>query len=164
VPCDPVGDLELEVLRADAFFEGERGAAPVIAVDRTLAGEESHQLVLADFLVAEVDAVHAALQQGVRFAGRVQIVGHLLVVDLDRDGVEREERAHVHRQEHGDLGIGRKQQLLLENEQILVQIDDVFLQPLHFLIQRSELGRRRFGAGCRCGGRGIGCGRGGGSR
>ena len=57
----------------------------------------------------------------------------------------------VHRQEHRHLRVGRKQQLFLENEQVLVQVDDVLLQSLDFLVEAAgvrsrALGRRRAAA------------------
>src|ERR1043165_9102258 len=70
-----VGDLELEVLGADALLELEVRAALVVAVVRALAFEERDELVLADLEVAEVHTVHATLEQRFRFARRVQVVG-----------------------------------------------------------------------------------------
>ena len=52
---DLVGDLELEILRADALVEFEGGAAPVVALDRALAREEGDQLVFADLQIAEIE-------------------------------------------------------------------------------------------------------------
>src|SRR5438874_2161065 len=57
----PVIDLQLQVFRANAFLELERRTALVVAVIRTLATEESDQLVLAHLEVAQIQAVHAAL-------------------------------------------------------------------------------------------------------
>ena len=140
-----VGDLQFEILGANALVEIDRGAAPVVAFHRTLAGEECHHLMLADLQIAEVDLLHAALEQGIGLARRVQIILHFLVVDLDRDRVQGEKRSHVHRHINRDLRVGGEQQLLLEHEQILVQVDDVLLETLHFLIQGLEVGRRRPG-------------------
>src|SRR5262249_58146154 len=67
----PVVDLELEVLGADALLELDRGAAPVGALARPLAAEEGDQLVLPDLEVADVEPLHAALEQRVDFARRV---------------------------------------------------------------------------------------------
>src|ERR1019366_7772107 len=89
-----VGDFQFQILRAHALSEIDRGAASVIAVHRSLAGEKCHQLVLADFQIAEVDLLHAALEQGVRLAGRVQIILYFLVVYFDGDRVQGEERPH----------------------------------------------------------------------
>src|SRR5688500_6091226 len=47
-----VGDLELEILRADALLELEIGAALVVALIGALAVEDRHELVLADLEVA----------------------------------------------------------------------------------------------------------------
>ena len=86
--------------------------------------------------------MHAALEQRLGFARRVQVVGDFLVVDLERDRVEREELADVHRDEHRDLGVGREQQLFLEHEQVAVEVDDVFLEVLDVFVERARVGRR----------------------
>src|ERR1022692_808037 len=78
-----VGDFQFQILRAHALVEVDGGAAFVIALHRSLAGEKCHQLVLSDLQIAEVDLLHPALEQGVRLASRVQIILHFLVVDLD---------------------------------------------------------------------------------
>src|SRR5580700_8111741 len=70
----PVVDLELEVLGPDALLELERRTALVVAVVGALATEEGDQLVLAHLEVAEIQAVHAALQQRFDFTRRIQIV------------------------------------------------------------------------------------------
>src|SRR5690349_17404851 len=137
-----VGDPELEILGAHALLELQVRTALVVARVRALALEERHQLVLAHLEVAEVDAVHAALEQRLGFARRVQVVGHFLVVDLERQRVEREELADVHRDEHRHLGVGREQQLFLEDEQLLVEVDHVLLEVLHRLVERARVGGR----------------------
>src|ERR1700690_61825 len=48
-----VGDFQFQILRADALVEVDRGAASVIALHRSLAGEKRHQLVLSDLQIAE---------------------------------------------------------------------------------------------------------------
>src|SRR5579883_666958 len=120
-----VCDRELEVLGADVLLEVQGGAAGVVEVVRSLAGEEGDELVLADFEVTDVEPLHAALHQRVNLPGGVQIVGNLLAVDLQLHRVEGEERARVHGDEHGQLGVGRVEQLLLEHEEIAVEIEDV---------------------------------------
>ena len=57
-------------------------AALVVALVRALAGEQRDQLVLAHLEIAEVHALHAALEQRLGLARRVQVVGDFLVVDL----------------------------------------------------------------------------------
>src|SRR5271169_2311873 len=51
---DLVGDFQFQILRAHALVEVDRGAASVIALQRSLASEECHQLVLADLQIAEI--------------------------------------------------------------------------------------------------------------
>src|SRR5580658_2009327 len=94
-----IGDLELQVFGADAFFEFQGGAASVIAVVRALAIEQRHQLVLAGLEITDVEPLHAAFDQCRHFARRVQIVRHVVVVDLQRYRIEREEIPDIHRYE-----------------------------------------------------------------
>src|SRR5882672_705180 len=129
--ADAIRDLQLEVFRADAFFEVEGGAALVVAFVRTLAREEGHEFMLADLEIAEIDLVHAALQQRLGFARRVQVVRHFLVVHLDRHRVDVEERADIERYVDGDLRVRGEKQFLLEDEQVLVEIQDLFLEILY---------------------------------
>ena len=112
---------------------------PVIALVRSLAGEERDQLVLAVLEVAEVDALDAAAVQRLDLERRIEIVGDDLVVELHLHGIELEHLADVHRHEHGHLRVRRKQQLFLEQEQILVEIEDLLLEVLHIGIERVEL-------------------------
>src|ERR1700738_176899 len=118
----PVVDLELEILGPDALLELERRTALVGAVVRALATEEGNQLVLAHLEVTEIQAVHAALEKRLDLARRVQVVDDFLLVDFQRDRVEREEITDIHGDEYRNLGIGREQQLFLENEQLAAQI------------------------------------------
>src|SRR5262245_8975843 len=76
----PVVDLELEVLRADALLELESRTALVVAFVRALAGEERDELVLADLEVAEIQPLHAAFQERLGFARRIEIVRYFLLV------------------------------------------------------------------------------------
>ena len=118
----------------------------VVPLVRTLTGEERDELVLADLEVAKIQPVHAAPVQRIHLTFRVEIVAHFLVVDFQLHGIELEEGANIERQEYGHLGIGRKQQFLLENEEVLVQIDDLLLQRLHVAIKALAVdlcGRRR---------------------
>src|SRR5512146_277630 len=101
-----VGDGELEVLGADVLLELQGGAAGVVEVVRSLAGEEGHELVLADFEIADVEPLHAALDQRMDLPGRIEIVGDLLAIYLELHRVEGEERARVHGDEPGHLRVG----------------------------------------------------------
>src|ERR1700722_12939541 len=69
-----IGDLELQVFGADAFFELQVGAASVIAVVGTLAVEQRHQLVRTGLEITDVQPLHAALDERRHFARRIQIV------------------------------------------------------------------------------------------
>src|ERR1700688_1147891 len=75
-----VVDLQLQVLRPDALVEADGSAALVGALLWTLAVEVSDQLVVADLEVAHVQALHAALEQGLHFARRIQVVDDFLVI------------------------------------------------------------------------------------
>src|SRR5882757_7090732 len=99
----PVVDLQLEVLGPDALLELERRTALVVPVVRALAAEEGDQLMLAHLEITEIQAMHAALEQRFHFARRVQVVDHFLLVDFQRDGVEREEIANIHGNEYRHL-------------------------------------------------------------
>jgi len=92
----PVADLELHVLGTDPLVDLERGPARVVACVRPLSGEERRELVRACLEVAEPHAMHAAPLQRVDLPLRVQVVRHLLAVDHDLHGIEREEGAGVH--------------------------------------------------------------------
>ena len=140
-----VRDLKFQIFGADALVEIDRRAAPIAALDRTLAGEERHQFMLADFQVAQVDLLHAAFEQRIGLARGVQIVLHFLVVDFHRYRIEREKCADVHGDVQRNLRVCWKQQFFLQHEQIFVQIDDVLLQSLNLLVQGLEFGRRRVG-------------------
>src|SRR4051812_33813333 len=59
----PVGDLELEVLRADGLLELQVRATAVVEPVRPLAREQRDELVAAELEVAEIQALHAALEQ-----------------------------------------------------------------------------------------------------
>src|SRR5690606_30132944 len=137
-----IRDRELDVLRTDALLERERGGPAVVASVRALAGEDRDELVLAGLDVADVQAMHAALDQGVGLARSVEVVRDFLAVELEADGVEREELADVHRDEDGHLRVRREQQLFLEQEEIAVQVGDELLQVLHALVERAEIARR----------------------
>ena len=108
--------------------------------------------MLAGLQVAEPQPVHAAALQGVLLARRVEVVRDFLVVDLQLHGVEREERADVHRHEDGDLRARREQQVLLQHEQVAVEVDDLAPQRLDLGIERGALDGR-LGRGLR----GIAC-------
>src|ERR1039457_3498349 len=94
-----IGDLELEIFRAHALLESQVGAAPVSAIVRALAIEKRNQLVAAGLQIADIQPLHATLDERRHFARRVQIIGHFPVVDLERDRIEREEIPDVHRDE-----------------------------------------------------------------
>ena len=104
-----------------------------------MAREDGDELVLAGLQVADEEPLHAAFQQRVRLALRVQIVRDVLVVDLQLDGIEAEELADVHRDEHGRLRVRREEQLLFEQEQVAIQIENLLLEILHVLVERAEL-------------------------
>src|SRR5580692_2996320 len=72
-----IGDLQLQVFGADAFFELQVGAASVIAVVGALTVEQRYQLVRAGLEIADVQPLHAALDERRHFARRIQIVGHV---------------------------------------------------------------------------------------
>src|ERR1700733_3830191 len=55
-----IGDLDLEIFGADAFFEPQIGAASIVAFVGTLAVEQHHQLVGAGLEIADVEPLHAA--------------------------------------------------------------------------------------------------------
>ena len=118
-------------------------AARIVLPVRALAGEQRHDLVIADLQVAQVQPLHAALEQGLGLARRVQVLGHLLVVHAQLDRVQREEIAHVHRQEHRHLRVGREQQLFLQHEQVAVEVHRVLLDRLDFLVERARVGAAR---------------------
>src|SRR6516165_2553684 len=150
----PIVDLELEILGADALFEAQGRAAPVGARVGSGAAEEGDQLVRTDLEIAEVQSLHAPLQQRIALTRSVEIVDDFLLIEFQLDRIEREEIADVHRQEHRQLGVGGEQQLLLEDEQILVEIDHIFLQSLDVLVEPAGLGislrGRRWRRSSRC--------------
>src|SRR5262249_15889418 len=111
----PVVDLQLEVLGADTLLEAERSAALVVTAVPSLAVEERDQLVQSHLEIAEIQPLHAALEQRIALALSVEVVDDFLLVDLQLHGVEREERADVHGEEHCHLRVGGKQQLLLQH-------------------------------------------------
>src|SRR6185503_20566152 len=100
-----IGDRQLDVLRADAFLEHERSRATIVARVRALSREDGDELVLAGFQVADEEPLHAALEQRFRLALRVEVVRDVLAVDLELYGIEAEELADVHRDEHGRLRV-----------------------------------------------------------
>src|SRR5208282_1963871 len=108
---------------------------------RALAVEEGNQLVRANLEVAEVQPLYAPLEQRFNLARGIQVIDHFLLIDLQLHGIERKEVSGVHRQEYRHLGVGRKQQLLLQQEQVLVQIDHVLLQALDVLVKAARVGR-----------------------
>src|SRR6185295_9961183 len=109
-----IRDRELDVLGPDALLEHERRRAAVVARVRTLTREDGDELVLTGFQVADEEPLHAAFQQRFGLALRVEIVRDVLVIDLELDGVEPEELADVHRDEHGRLRVRREQELLFQ--------------------------------------------------
>src|SRR5690606_346931 len=125
--------------RAEALREFHGGTAAVIAGVRAFAVEHGGELVLADLEVRHVQAVHAAAMQGVDLALRVQVVRDFLAVDLQAHGIEGEELTDVHREKECHLRVRRKQELLLEQEEIAVQVQHLVLQRLDFPIQSLEL-------------------------
>src|ERR1700757_2718735 len=149
----PVVDLELEILRADALLEAQRSATPVGARVGAAAAEEGHQLVRTDLEIAEIEPLHPALEEGVALARSVEIVDHFLLIELELHRIEREEIADVHRQEHRELRVGREQQLLLEDEQVLVEIDHVLLQSLDLLVEPAGIAGALRGRRSQCFGR-----------
>ena len=66
---DAIRDLELQVLGAHSLLERDGGAALVVTLHGTLAREECHQFMFADFQIAEIDFLDAAFQQRLGFAG-----------------------------------------------------------------------------------------------
>src|SRR5690606_24768531 len=137
-----IGDRELDVLRADPLLERQRRTATVVSRVRPVARENCHELVLARSDVADVEPLDAALDEGLSFARRVEVARDVLFIELDLDGVQRKELAHVHRYENRDLRVRREKQLLLEQEQIPVQVEHLLLQVLHVLVERTELRAR----------------------
>src|SRR5579863_8672810 len=77
----PVVDLQLQVLRPDALLKTDGRAALVGAIVRPLPIEVSDQLVTANLQIAQVQALYAALEQGLNLARRIQVVDHFLVID-----------------------------------------------------------------------------------
>src|ERR1039457_5060110 len=136
----PVVELKLEVFGPNALLELERRSASIVALVRALAAEEGHELVLAGLQIAQVQAVHAALGKRLDLARRVQIVCDFLLIYLERHSVELEKFSDVHRDEYRHPRIGRKQQLLLEHEEIPVEIDHVLFQSLNVLIEPAGVG------------------------
>src|SRR5215831_15611271 len=102
----PVVDLELEILGADTFLEAQRRAALVGPGIRSAAAEERHQLMGSDLQIAEVQPLHATLEERIALARGVQIVEHLFLIEFQLHRIEREEIAHVHREEDRHLGVG----------------------------------------------------------
>src|SRR6185437_4661280 len=100
-----------------------------------------------------IEPLHAALDQGIDLPWGVEVVRDLLAVDLQLHRVEREERARIHRHEYRHLGVGRVEQLLLEDEEIAVEVENVALQRLHLLIHGRRRGGWRTGGGFRRGDR-----------
>src|SRR6476646_8520895 len=80
-------DAKLDVLRFAGLLELDVGAAPVVALVRTIAGEEREQLVLAVLEVAEVDALQAASVQRLDLERGVEVVPDALVVELHLDRI-----------------------------------------------------------------------------
>ena len=96
--------------------------------------------------------MHTATFEGVLFARGVEVVRDFLVVDFQLHGIEREERAAVHRNEHGDLRARREQQVLLQQEQVAIEVDDFSPERLDLGIERGaldgRLSRRLRGIAC----------------
>ena len=99
--------------------------------------------MLAGLQVAEPQPVHAAALQRILLARGIEVVRDFLVVHLELHGVEREERADVHRHEDGDLRARREQQVLFQHEEVAVEVDDLAPQRLDLGIERGALGGRR---------------------
>src|SRR5580692_9186447 len=68
-----IGDLDLEILGADTFLEPQIGTAPIVAFVGTLAVEQHHQLVCAGLEIADVESLHAALDQRRHFPRGIQV-------------------------------------------------------------------------------------------
>ncbi len=149
----------LSVMRSSTYLAPtpfstlQRGAALVVALVRALAGEECRDLVLAGLQVAEPQALHAAALQGFLLALGVEVVRDLLVVHLELHGIDREERADVHRHEHGHLRARGEQQVLLQHEEVAVEVDDLAAQRLDLGVEHRAVagGRRRGGFVAECG-------------
>src|SRR5712672_4166570 len=136
-----VGNLQFQVLRADAFLELDRSAPPVVAIVWSLAAKQSHQLVGTGLEIADVEPLHAALDERGAFTRRVEVIDDFAIVDPESDRIETEEAADIHRQEHRNLRVGGKQQLFLQHEQVLVKVDDLLLQFLDLFIQGTRAAR-----------------------
>src|SRR6202789_646873 len=67
-----IGDLEFQILGTHTLFETDIGRAPVITIVRTLAVEERDQFVLTSLQIADVQPLHAALEQRGDFTRGVQ--------------------------------------------------------------------------------------------
>src|SRR5579864_7257441 len=80
-----IGDLELEILRADALLEADVGRASIITLVRLFAVEQRDELVLARLEVADIQALHAALEQRRHLTRGIQVARDIAVVDLERD-------------------------------------------------------------------------------
>src|ERR1700722_7563903 len=77
-----IGDLELQILRANTFLEANARRPAIGALVRSFAIEQCDQLVLAGSEIADVEALHAALEQSGDLARRVQIVTDLVAVNF----------------------------------------------------------------------------------
>src|SRR5688572_11226489 len=69
-PALAIGDLELEILRADALLELDVGGALVVECVRAVAAQERDQRMLADLEIADVHTIRAALEQWLVLARR----------------------------------------------------------------------------------------------
>ncbi len=137
-----ITDLQFDEFGANAFIEIQRRAAPVIPIMRTLAREESHQLMLPDLEIAQINPLDTAAMESIDLTLGIQIIRDLFAVELYLDRVERKKFADIDRQENCNLRVRGIQQLLLEHKEFAIQIKNRAFQRLGVLIQRRNCGLR----------------------
>ncbi len=127
------------------FSKVQIRAALVVALVRALAAEEGDELVLADLQIAEIQAMDAALEQGFDLARRVEIVDDLFLSIFSCTESSAKKSPTSMDRNTATCVLAGIQQLFLEYEQVAIQIDDVFLQSLHFRVETAGvdgIGRR----------------------
>ena len=118
--------MQFYKLGITAFFELDAAAAAVVPSFGALAGEEGHQFMFTGRHIAEVKPLGAATFERIEFTFSIKVVGDDFVIELDLHGIEVEVVANVERQKNRELGVGRKQQLFFQLEQVAVEFQHLF--------------------------------------